>query len=79
MASLQTGRAKGIQKIIYLHEKKGYKVETLFKACNIFDRYMSIVGHWNFPTDRIMALSCVSLLLAVKCEEDISPSFGNMI
>ena len=79
MENLQTGRAKGIQKIIFLHEKKGYKIDTLFKACTIFDRYMSIAGHWNFPINRIMALACISLLLTVKCEEDFSPSFGNMI
>lgn len=54
-------------------------METLFIACNIFDRYLSIVGHWNFESDKILSLACVSVLLAVKCEEDICPSFVNMI
>lgn len=70
-----TSRAKGIQKIIFLHDKKGYKKETLFLACNIFDRYLMIVGQWNFPTEMIPALSCCSYMLATKCEEEYDPSF----
>lgn len=79
LTSIQMARTRGIQKIIWLHEKKGYKLETLFKACNIFDRYLRIVGHWTLPFQDVMALACVSLLLAVKLEEDICPSFDNMI
>ena len=45
----QRGRASGIQKIMYLHQEKGYKIETLFCACAIFDRYLSLLGHWNYP------------------------------
>jgi len=33
-------RSYGIQKIFDLHQKKDYKVETLFIATNIFDRYI---------------------------------------
>ena len=53
--------------------------DTVARVEKIFDQYLSKVGHWQFPTDQVMALACISLLLAVKCEEDMSPSFGNMI
>ena len=33
-------RSYGIQKIFDLHMKKDYKVETLFIATGIFDRYI---------------------------------------
>ena len=45
----QKGRATGIQKIVFLHSEKGYKIETLFCAAAIFDRYLTVLGHWNFP------------------------------
>lgn len=54
-------------------------METLFLACNIFDRYLCVIGHWNYPKDGDMALACVSLLLAAKLEEDVCPSFPNMV
>jgi hypothetical protein len=47
-SKFSTGRAYGISKIMELHEKKGYRLETLFAAQNIFDRYLSLVGHWEF-------------------------------
>lgn len=75
---MQTGRTKGIQKIISLHQLRKWKIETLFIACNIFDRYLALVGHWNFPVEHIMSLACVSLLMSAKVEEDTSPNFYNM-
>lgn len=41
-------RSYGIQKIFDLHQKKDYKVETLFIATGIFDRYIFNVGVQNF-------------------------------
>jgi hypothetical protein len=37
----------GIQKIIEIHEKKEYEIESLFLAANIFDRYLYQVGVKN--------------------------------
>jgi len=42
-------RAYGMQILIDLHEKKEYKIETLFLAANIFDRYVCSLGVRNFP------------------------------
>ena len=72
-------RSFGIQKIYDLHIKKEYKPETLFSAAAIFDRYLAHVGPENFPKSEIVSLSAVSMLMAAKLEQPISPSFLIMI
>jgi hypothetical protein len=62
-----------------LHIKKEYKNETLFVATSIFDRYINSVGASNFPKSQIVCLSTISILLAAKLEQPISPSFTRMI
>lgn len=44
----ESGRAYGIKKLIQLNNYKNYRLETLFAAQNIFDRYLNMTGHWNF-------------------------------
>lgn len=75
----QRGRASGIQKIMHLHQEKGYKIETLFMACSIFDRYLALLGHWNFPINKIVNLSTICILMAAKLEQPMQPSFSRMI
>lgn len=72
-------RSYGIQKIYELHAEKEYRNETLFTACNIFDRYLGTVRPENFPNKHICRLSTISILLAAKMEESIQPSFDMMI
>lgn len=72
-------RSYGIQKIFDLHQKKDYKVETLFIATNIFDRYIHAVGVHNFQKQQVVNLATISILLAAKLEQPISPSFTRMI
>ncbi len=62
-----------------MHIKKEYKNETLFVATSIFDRYINSVGASNFPKSQIVCLSTISILLAAKLEQPISPSFTRMI
>jgi len=62
-----------------LHSEKDYKIETLFVACNIFDRYLYNEGHWNFSQEKFIKLATISILMAAKLEEDTSPSFNRMI
>ena len=64
----QFDRSYGIQKIFDLHYRKEYRIETLFIATSIFDRYLATVGHWNFPREHICRLSTASLLIAAKLE-----------
>ena len=54
-------------------------METLFIATNIFDRYLTLIGYFNFPKERICHLSVISVLLAAKLNQPISPSFNRMI
>lgn len=68
-----------MQKIFDLHFKKQYRIETLFIAASLFDRYLSAVGHWNFPREQICRLSTICLLIAAKLEQPIAPSFDRMI
>ena len=75
----ETGRAYGMRKLIDLHEKKGYKIETLFAAQNIFDRYLNIIGHWTISNKEYLLLATIATLMSAKLEQDISPSFSRMI
>jgi len=62
-----------------LHLKKDYKDETLFTAVNIFDKYLSSIGVLNFKKSNLMTLVVISLLMAAKLEQPISPNFARMI
>ncbi len=46
-------RSYAVQKIFDLHARKDYKVETLFTACSIMDRYLHKIGHRNFQREKI--------------------------
>lgn len=72
-------RCYGIQKIFDLHLRKGYKVETLFIAAGIFDRYINMLGPKNFPRPQVLHLATICVLMSAKLEQPISPSFTRMI
>lgn len=72
-------RSYAIQKLYDLHLKKEYKPETLFTAQQILDRYLFAIGHKTFPRDKICRLATISMLMAAKLEQPISPSFLRMI
>lgn len=75
----EEGRTIGINKLLDLHLKKDYKLETLLVAQNIFDRYLNFIGHWTFTNNfQFVKLATASILLAAKIEEDTSPSFNRM-
>ena len=75
----QYDRSFAIQKIFDLHIKKRYKNETLFVACSILDRYLAVIGWQTYPREKICLLATVSILLAAKLEQPISPSFSKMV
>ena len=64
----QFDRSFAIQKIFLLHLKKDYKVETLFTACQIFDRYLLAIDYKTYHRNKICSLAVISLLLAAKIE-----------
>ena len=61
-------RSYGIQKIFDFHMKKDYKLETLFVAASIFDRYIYKSGVWRFPKIKVICLATISMLMAAKLE-----------
>ena len=69
----------GIQRIMYLVDEKEYKNDTLFMAIHIFDKYLMVKGHWNFPVRKVVTLFTISTLIAAKMEQPISPSFEKML
>lgn len=72
-------RSYAVQKIFALQQEKQYKIETVFTAVGIYDRYLNCIGHFNFPRNKVCLLATVSILMAAKLEQPISPSFNRMI
>ena len=62
-----------------MHQEKNYKPETLFAASNILDHYLYKIGIEDFRKKQMINLATVSILMAAKLEEPISPSFTRMI
>ena len=54
-------------------------METLLTACQIFDRYLLSIDWRTYHRNEICRLSVISLLMAAKIEQPISPSFSKMI
>lgn len=75
----QFDRSFAIQKIFDLHLKKDYKVETLFTACTIFDRYLSAIDWRSYNRNKICRLAVISILIGAKIEQPVSPNFNKMI
>ena len=44
MSISECDRTYGMEKILGLHKIKNYKIETLFLASSIFDRYIHKIG-----------------------------------
>lgn len=63
-----------------LHKIKEYKLETFHLAVSIADRYLEALSRQETtPKVDFVALATISLLIAAKLEQPISPSFSKMI
>ena len=62
-------RSVAVRKIFDLFDEAEYRIETVFTAVNIMDRYLAKVGFWTFPRDKMSLLATTSFLLAVKLED----------
>ena len=58
---------------------KEYKIETYFKAIFIVDQYLSKLAQQGRCPPDLIHLGTVSILMAAKLEQPISPSFNRMI
>ena len=71
---------KGIVRLISdLHRQKDYKIETLYLAVSIADRYLSKLSELNQSVPNLVSLATICILIAAKIEQPISPSFNRMI
>jgi len=61
-----------------LHRKRGYRLETLFLAVSIADRYLRNLGGRGKRAPCLVLLAVTSLLLAAKLNEALRPAFINM-
>ena len=62
-----------------LHEIKRYKIETLYTAVSLADRYLLKMKNSNKTVTCLITLAVTCILMAAKLEEKISPSFTRMI
>jgi len=69
-----------VEQIVALHKLKGYKVETLYIAVSITDRYLSFLNQRRVTSPpNLTSLATISILMAAKLEQPVSPSFNRMI
>ena len=62
-----------------LHTIKQYKIETLYSAVSLADRYLVYVALREKEPPCLITLAMTCVLLAAKLEESLSPSFTRMI
>jgi len=62
-----------------LNKKADYKIDTLFAAASIFDRYLKATNFKALDNDNVLLLAATCLLLGAKIEEPRQPSFRNML
>lgn len=62
-----------------LHILKDYKLETLFLAVSIADRYLVEIAVEGKAAPCLISLAVVCILMAAKMNQPISPSFTRMI
>ena len=68
-----------VQLIEQIHHMKNYREETLFLAVNIADRYLALFAVFHTSTPSLIEVGVICLMLAVKMNEHLSPSFYNVI
>ena len=54
-----------------LYEIKGYKIETLFLAVNLADRYLVYVAFSDVEAPCLVTLAVTCILMAAKLEQSI--------
>ena len=63
-----------VQLIEQIHNMKNYRMETLFLAVNIADRYLALLAVLHSQTPSLIELAVISIMLAAKLNEHLSPS-----
>lgn len=61
-----------------LCHQKGYKLETMYLAINVFDRFLAIVRN-DFSLYQLPTLITACVIIGAKCEQPMTPSINRMI
>ena len=72
-------RQIGVQTLYDLNKKADYKIETLFMAASIFDRYLQATNFQALNNNNVLCLAATCILIGAKMEEPRHPSFNNVI
>ena len=59
-----------------LHSLKGYRLETLYLAVSIADRYLNQLFQRDLQAPNLVTLSITALMLAAKLNQSLKPSFN---
>ena len=68
-----------VQLIEQIFQMKEYRPETFFLAVNIADRYLALLAVMHGLTPSLIELGVISIMLAAKINEHLSPSYYNII
>ena len=69
-------RKEMVRLIESLHSKKNYRVETLYLAVNVADRYLINLAERGEPAPGLVLLAVTSLLIAAKASQPLKPSYA---
>ena len=58
-----------------IHRIKRYRIETLFLACSILDRFLQKLSETGIEAPNLVLLATVGLMIAAKLNEHAKPCF----
>ena len=59
-----------------LHRAKNYRLDTLYLAVNIADRYLSNLSQRGQPSPNLVLLTVTSLMIAAKAKQPFKPLYN---
>lgn len=59
-----------------LQSLKGYRLETLYLAVSIADRYLNQLFQRSLQAPNLVTLSVAAIMLAAKLNQPLKPSFN---
>ena len=68
-------RKEMIRLIESIHRAKNYKLDTLYLAVNIADRYLANLSQRGHPSPSLVLLVVTSLMIAAKARQPLKPLY----
>ena len=73
------GRESMITLLEALNTQKKYKLDTLYLALSLCDRYLVNLAIQNVSAPSLITLAVAATLMAAKLEEPVQPNYGRMV